>query len=195
MPPREHRTVHEHVPAIPVDAAVAAVEPDEPVSAPPPRAVPDAPAAATAAAVATQIRVSPAKDAEYAVGTGSRKPVPDGGVIHLELASETEVHVFSLSKCCQEESKLVRPGANVTIVMPYLPGRVLPSCTENPAAEVRIAGVSANLGRTFAIPIGDSTDETKTVEVEFLGDHVDPTPIKVTVEAGKTKAVTCTAAR
>ncbi|MBC7974719.1 MAG: hypothetical protein H7138_07000, partial [Myxococcales bacterium] len=150
---------------------------------------------AAAKVLPTQIRVSPAKDAEYAVGTGARRPVPDDGVIHLELASDTEVHVYSLSKCCQEDSKLVRPGADVTIVMPYLPGRVMPSCAEDPAAEVRIAGVSANLGRTFAIPIGDSTDETKTVEVEFLGDHVDPTPIKVTVEAGKTKAVKCTPAR
>ncbi len=195
---RDRQTAHEQVPAIPIDAAVDSTEVEAdpvPVGVPPPRApVPDAPVA-PAKALPTQIRVSPAKDAEYAVGTGTRRPVPDDGVIHLELASETEVHVYSLSKCCQEDSKLVRPGADVTIVMPYLPGRVLPSCAEDPAAEVRIAGVSANLGRTFAIPIGDSTDETKTVEVEFLGDHVDPTPVKVTVEAGKTKAVKCTPAR
>jgi hypothetical protein len=158
-----------------------------------PAAPPDA--AAVVAGVATQIRVSPAKDAEYALGTGPRKPVPDDGMIRLELVAEIEIHVFSLTKCCQEESKLVRPGADLTIVMPYLPGRVLPSCSENLTAEVRIAGVSANLGRTFAIPIGDSTDETKTVAVEFLGDHVDPTPIKVTVEAGKTRAVKCVVAR
>jgi hypothetical protein len=75
--------------------------------------------------------------------------------------------------------------------MPYLPGRVLPRCPEHPSAEVQINGVSANLGRTFAIPIGDSTDETKPVVVEFLGDHVDPTPIKITVEAGKTREVKC----
>jgi hypothetical protein len=79
--------------------------------------------------------------------------------------------------------------------MPYLPGRVLPLCSDNPATEVRIGGVSANLGRTFSIPIGDSTDETKPVVVEFLGDRLDPTPIKVTVEAGKTKEVRCSVAR
>jgi hypothetical protein len=194
VPPRNQQTARELVPEIPIDAAVAEVEPPPPQDDPPPRA-PTPDAAIASKAVPTQIRVSPSKDAEYAVGTGPRKPVPDGGVIHLDLASETEVHVYSLSKCCQEDSKLVRPGADVTIVMPYLPGRVLPSCSENPAAEVRIAGVSANLGRTFAIPIGDSTDETKTVEVEFLGDRVDPTPVRVTVEAGKTRAVKCTAAR
>jgi hypothetical protein len=72
---------------------------------------------------------------------------------------------------------------------------VLPSCSENPAAEVRIAGVSAYLGRTFAIPIGESTDETKSVDVEFLGERVDPTPLRVTVEAGKTREVRCVAAR
>jgi eukaryotic-like serine/threonine-protein kinase len=194
----DHRTQREDLPALPLDAAVA-IASDAALGAPPPppslRTAPADAAIAVAAAIPTQIRVSPAKDAEYAVGTGGRKPVPDDGMIHLELTSETEVRVFSLSKCCQEDSKLVRPGADVTIVMPYLPGRVMPSCPVNPGAEVRIAGVSANLGRTFAVPIGDSTDETKTVTVEFLGDHVDPTPIHVTVEAGKTKAVTCTAAR
>ena len=121
--------------------------------------------------------------------------MPDDGVIRVDLVADTEIHVFSLTKCCQEESKVVRPGADETIVMPYLPGRVLPSCPENPIAEVRIDRRSADLGRTFSIPIGDSTDETRTVAVEFLGDHVDPTPIKVTVEAGKTRAVKCVAAR
>jgi tRNA A-37 threonylcarbamoyl transferase component Bud32 len=169
------------------DAAVAAGS--DPPSAPVRAAPPDA--AVVIAGVATQVRVSPAKDAEYALGRGPRKPVPDDGIVRLELVAETEIHVFSVSRCCQEESKLVRPGADITIVMPYLPGRVLPSCLDNPMAEVRISGVSANLGDTFAVPIGDSTDETKTVEVEFLGDRVDPTPIKVTVAAGKIKEVKC----
>ena len=194
IPDPDQQTVREQLPELPLDAAVALIVGSD-AALVPPRLAPADVALAVAAAIPTQIRVSPAKDAEYAVGTGGRKPVPDDGMIHLELTGETEVHVFSLSKCCQEESKLVRPGADVTIVMPYLPGRVIPSCTVNPAAEVRIAGVSANLGRTFAVPIGDSTDETKTVAVEFLGDHVDPTPIDVTVEAGKTKDVKCTAAR
>jgi serine/threonine-protein kinase len=195
LPPRHTHVVNLDVPAIPADAAIALPStPDTAIIGVAPRAPLDA-AVTIASAVATQIRVSPAKDAEYALGAGLRKPVPDDGMIHLELATETEVHVFSLTKCCQEESKMVRPGADVTIVMPYLPGRVLPSCSENVTAEVRIAGVSANLGRTFAIPIGDSTDETKTVTVEFLGDHVDPTPIKVTVQAGKTREVKCLVAR
>jgi len=80
--------------------------------------------------------------------------------------------------------------------MPYLPGRVVPLCREHPFTEVRISGVSsasvsANLGDPFSVPIGDSTDETKTVVVEFLGDRIDPTPIKVTVAAGKTREVPC----
>jgi hypothetical protein len=84
--------------------------------------------------------------------------------------------------------------------MPYLPGRVTPLCRENPLTEVRISGVSsasvsANLGDPFSVPIGDSTDETKTVAVEFLGERVDPDPIKVTVEAGKTREVKCQPAR
>ncbi|MGH9888591.1 MAG: hypothetical protein ACREBE_23865, partial [bacterium] len=158
------------------------------------QAPPDA--AVVVAGVPTQVRVSPAKDAEYALGTGPRKPVPADGMIHLELTAEIEIHVFSLSRCCQEQSKTVRPGADLTIVMPYLPGRVLPLCRENPLAEVRISGVSsasvsANLGEPFAVPIGDSTDETKTVVVEFLGDRIDPTSIKVTVAAGTTREVPC----
>ncbi len=191
--PRRTQVVQIEVPALPLDAAVAANEPEASPGSAAPRLAP-IDAAAVAAGTATQVRVSPAKDAEYAVASGPRKPVPDDGVIHLELAAEVEVHVFSLTKCCQEESRIVRPGGDLTIVMPYLPGRVLPRCNDS-VAEVRIGGVSANLGTTFSIPIGDSTDETKTVMVEFLGEHVDPTPIKVTVEAGKTREVTCAVAR
>jgi hypothetical protein len=177
--------------------SVAAAPVSDASSAPARAAPPDA--AVVVAGVATQVRVSPAKDAEYALGNGPRKPVPDDGVVRVELVAETEIHVYSVSRCCQEESKLVRPGADITIVMPYLPGRVLPLCRDNPLAEVRISGVSsasvsANLGDTFAVPIGDSTDETKTVVVEFLGDRIDPTPIKVTVAAGKTKEVPCVVA-
>jgi tRNA A-37 threonylcarbamoyl transferase component Bud32 len=151
--------------------------------------------AVVAAAVATRIRVSPAKDAEYAVGNGSRKPVPDDGVVRLDLAADADIHVFSLSRCCQEESKRVRPGDDLTIVMQYLPVHVLPICPDNPTAEVRIGKVSAKLGNEFAIAIGASTDETKTVLVEFFGDHIDSMPIKVTVAAGQTKEVKCTATR
>jgi serine/threonine-protein kinase len=186
------------IPAIrdsPADVASAPAPPDAARTASPPHPAAPLDAAVVATAIATQIRISPAKNAEYAVGNGPRKPVPDDGIIHLELLADTEIHVFSLTKCCQEESKIVRPGADVTIVMPYLPGRVMPSCSENPTAEVRIGGVSARLDHTFAIPIGDSTDETRTVTVEFLGDHVDPKPIKVTVQAGKTREVPCLVAR
>jgi tetratricopeptide (TPR) repeat protein len=159
-----------------------------------PRAAAGSPDAAPAG-TPTRIRVSPAKDSEYAIGSGPRKPVPDDGVIRVELAADTEVHVFNLTKCCQEESEIVHPGADVTIVMPYLPGRVIPTCPVHLAAEVRIGGVTADLGAPFSVPIGDSIDETRTVAVEFLGDRVDPTPIKVTVEAGKLREVQCLPAR
>jgi len=191
--PRRTRVAHIELPAIPVDAANAS----DAVAAVAARPVvpPDAAAASVAAGIATKIRVSPAKDAEYAVGNGARILVPPDGIIRVDLGADAEIHVFSLTKCCQEESKIVQPGADVTIVMPYLPGRVLPLCNDHLAAEVQIAGVSAYLGRPFVIPIGDSTDETKPVVVEFLGDHVDPTPIKVTVEAGKMREVKCITVR
>jgi len=177
-------------PAIPADAAGAATDPTTAAASaalPPPDAAP--------AGIATRIRVSPAKDSEYAIGSGLRKPVPDDGVIRIELAAETEVHVYNLTKCCQEESQIVQPGADVTIVMPYLPGRVLPRCAVNAAAEVRIDGVTANLGAPFSIPIGDSIDETRIVTVEFLGERIDQSPIRVTVEAGKMREVQCLPAR
>jgi serine/threonine-protein kinase len=202
--PRRTEVVRIEIPAAPVDAAsaVAIAEPGErgDASTARPAEPPDA-AVAVVAGVATQVRVSPAKDAEYAIGNGLRKQVPADGVIRIELAADAEIHVFSLTKCCQEESKVVQPGADVTIVMPYLPGRLLPLCNDHLTAEVRISGVgpngsvSANLGRAFSIPIGDSTDETKLVTVEFLGDHIDPTPIKVSVEAGKIREVKCITAR
>jgi serine/threonine-protein kinase len=199
--PRDMHVVNLEVPAIPVDAAIAVPAPAEAAGSPlahNPAAPPDAEAIAVAVVppgVKTQIRVSPAKDAEYAIGSGPHLPVPDDGIIRVELSADAEVHVFSLTRCCQEESKIVRPGADVTIVMPYLPGRVVPLCSDYAAAEVRIGGVSAHLGNAFSIPIGDSTDETKPVVVEFLGDHLDPTPIKVTVAAGKTREVRCIVAR
>jgi len=185
-------------PAPPPDAAGPAAT--APTTAPPAAEDPHAPAAphppdTAPVAIATKIRVSPAKDSEYAIGSGPHKPVPDDGVIRIDLAAETEVHVFNPTKCCQEESEIVRPGADVTIVMPYLPGRVLTRCAANLAAEVRIGGVTADLGAPFSVPIGDSIDETKTVAVEFLGDRVDPTPIKVIVEAGKLREVQCLPAR
>jgi eukaryotic-like serine/threonine-protein kinase len=193
------RVAYIEVPAIPPIEAVAVAPRDAGAVArlgpAPPVVRPGAAEIAPSATIATQVRVSPAKDAEYAVGGGPHRPVPDDGIIRLELATETEVRVFSLTKCCQEESKLVRPGADVMIVMPYLPGRVLPVCRDHLAAEVRIGGVSAHLGRTFSVPIGDSTDETKGVIVEFLGDRVDATPIKVTVAAGKTTEVPCVVVR
>jgi tRNA A-37 threonylcarbamoyl transferase component Bud32 len=203
-----HRTHVAHIELPPVRAADAVDSPARPVPAdaagssadraapPDPRAVGVAsPADAAPAGFATKIRVSPAKDSEYAIGNGPRKPVPDDGVVWVDLVAETEVHAFNVSKCCQEESKLVEPGADVTIVMPYLPGRVLPRCAANLATEVRIGGVTADLGTPFSVPIGDSIDETKTVAVEFLGERVDPTPIKVTVEAGKMREVECLPAR
>jgi tRNA A-37 threonylcarbamoyl transferase component Bud32 len=194
------------VPAIAPDAGEAApgAEPADAAAGgvtPAPHAAPSLDASAAAAAVPaiaaalpTKIRVSPAKDVEYAVGAGPRRPVPDDGIVHVELAAETEVHVYSLSKCCQEGSEVVHPGSDVTIVMPYLPGRIVASCAKSATAEVRIAGRAANLGVPFSVPIGDSTDETKQVEVEFLGEHLDSTPIKVVVEAGKTREVQCTVA-
>jgi eukaryotic-like serine/threonine-protein kinase len=203
-----HRTDVAHIELPPVRAADAVDSPARPVPAdaagssadrvapPDPGAVVVAsPPDAAPAGFATKIRVSPAKDSEYAIGNGPRKPVPDDGVVWVDLVAETEVHAFNVSKCCQEESKLVKPGADVTIVMPYLPGRVLPRCAANLATEVRIGGVTADLGTPFSVPIGDSIDETKTVAVEFLGERVDPTPVKVTVEAGKMREVECLPAR
>ncbi len=184
-------------PAIPAGAADPATEragPATPGGDSRASAAPHPPDAAPVG-IATRIRVSPARDSEYAIGSGPRKPVPDDGVIRIELPAETEVHVYNLTKCCQEESQIVQPGADVTIVMPYLPGRVLPRCAVNAAAEVRIDGVTANLGAPFSIPIGDSIDETRIVAVEFLGERIDQSPIRVTVEAGKMREVQCLPAR
>jgi tRNA A-37 threonylcarbamoyl transferase component Bud32 len=200
IPPRRIEIAHVELPAVPLDAS--------PADAQTALAASDAAPAVTArgapddalVGIATRIRVSPAKDSEYAIGGGPRKPVPDDGVVQIELAAEAEIRVFNVTKCCQEESQLVRPGADVMIVMAWLPGHLRPRCDVNPAAEVRIRGlsdqpVSVQLGSEVSVPIGSSTDKTKTVEVEFLGDRVDPTPVKVTVEAGKQREVACQPAR
>jgi len=149
-----------------------------------------------AVAVATRIRVSPAKDSEYSIGGGPRKPVPDDGVVQIELSAPAEIHVFNLTKCCEEQAQTVHPGDDVTIVMGYLPGNLIPRCALNPVADVRIGPDAdhlevAHIGVAFTVVIGRSTDETRTMVVEFLGERVDQRPFKVTVEAGKTREVTC----
>ena len=80
--------------------------------------------------------------------------------------------------------------------MGYLPGNLIPRCALNPVADVRIGPDAdhlevAHIGVAFTVVIGKSTDETRTMVVEFLGERVDQRPFKVTVEAGKTREVTC----
>ena len=204
LAPRRTEVAHVDLPATPAvvapettaDAATQTAPPSEPppaspVTAPAPRIPADA-----AAAVATRIRVSPAKDSEYSIGGGPRKPVPDDGVVQIELSAPAEIHVFNLTKCCEEQAQTIHPGDDVTIVMGYLPGNLIPRCSLNPVADVRIGPDAdhlevAHIGVAFTVVIGRSTDETRTMVVEFLGERVDQRPFKVTVEAGKTREVTC----
>jgi eukaryotic-like serine/threonine-protein kinase len=206
--PRDTQIAHIPLPAVLPDAGEApdagrepgaagsATAGGAPTNPPAGSAAPHLTLDAGVAAVATRIRVSPAKDSEYSIGGGPRKPVPDDGVVHVELSADAEVRVFNVTNCCQEESQVVHPGDDVMIVMAYLPGKIIPRCAANPAAEVRIGPdvdhlEVAHLEVAFTVVIGRSTDETKTVMVEFLGERVDQTAFKVTVEAGRTREVTC----
>src|SRR5262245_61148309 len=88
LPVRHTEVAQVEVAAIPEppesDAAVASASSDAPPA--PVRSAPLDAAVVAAVGVPTQIRVSPAKDAEYALGKGPRRPVPDDGMIRLDLA-------------------------------------------------------------------------------------------------------------
>ncbi|MGE3459226.1 MAG: hypothetical protein AB7O24_29200, partial [Kofleriaceae bacterium] len=72
----------------------------------------------------------------------------------------------------------------------FLPAKLIPRC-KDPAVEVRIDGTVARLDQKFTVTFDRSVDPSKQVSVTFLGEHVDPSPIEVTVEANKPQEVSC----
>jgi serine/threonine-protein kinase len=136
----------------------------------------------------TQIRVSPAKDAQYRLGKdGPWMPVT-GDAFTVKLAADTRVYVKN-DGCCEANDMMVSPGQDAMIPMSFRPANIHLVCDVKGAIE-KVDGKQA-LQESFSVPFGKSVIGTKTAKVEFVAEGVDPTPIMVTVEAGQTKEVAC----
>ena len=172
------------------DAAVAVVEPDASAqTALRPAVVPDASTGTGAAVLATEIRVSPPRDAEYQVDGGPWLPVDNGRIV-LELARDADVQVRNTTGCCEQAGATVSPGKQAMIVTYSLPARIVPRC-KLPGVEVRVGATVAFLDKPFPVVWNKSTDASKIVAVTFLHEHVAPTPIEVTVHPNQALDVAC----
>lgn len=139
----------------------------------------------------TQFRVSPSVDAEYQLATdGSWRPVPDDGLVRLELGEAVEVQVRNASGCCQAETRQLQPGDDVLIATQLLPATIIARCADR-AVSVTIDSQPWRLDQPRTIVFGASLDATRTAMVQFLGEAVDSTPIKATVKFKETKEVAC----
>jgi len=189
----EHHVEHEIAPppaidapeAAPGDAAPLAVMRDAGEHA----VALDGPPAAVG--VPTQVHVSPSSDSEYRRdGERDWHPVPADGLIALTLEHDTRLVVRNRTGCCQEEGDDIHPGDDATIALSFLPAHIIPKCSV-PRVAVQVDGTGASVGERFAILFGKTIDTSKQVKVEFLGEHVDPTPLTVTVHASQDQEVAC----
>jgi len=145
-------------------------------------------------AVPTQVTVSPAKGVQYWTDADPRRqPVPEDGKIALFLTHETRVYVHDTSLCCQDDDKLVKPGAaDQKFEINALPGQVIPIC-DHPNVYVNMDGKPVELGKANAVPFDKALSRTRKVTIEFVGENIDKTPIPVTVDANKDARVECVA--
>ncbi|MBA3817603.1 MAG: serine/threonine protein kinase [Deltaproteobacteria bacterium] len=194
-PDRATVAQHDVVPP-PIDAAVAISEdPDagsgsggRPVTPPP--GGPDA--AGVTAGKATTFRISPWKDAEYQVGDDPMwRPAPVDGVVTVPLAADTIVQVKNRSGCCVNESQVIRPGVQGTTITTLFKAATIVFECSDVTAGVNVDGLSVRLGSPHTIAFDTATSATRSVKVEFLGEHVVNTAKMVTVSAGKSERVTC----
>ena len=140
--------------------------------------------------VPTHVRVFPAKDAEYTLGSDGWKPVPDGGKIELALTQDAEIQVRNASGCCEPKAMTLRPGIDVTITTSFLPATIVATCAIE-TAKVSIDGQPARLEQGHPIPFENSLDGTRIIKVQFFGEGVDPTPISEKVKYKDKKVVKC----
>jgi hypothetical protein len=70
---------------------------------------------------------------------------------------------------------------------------VIPRCPGHEAALVNVAGKVVHVGEPATVPFGKSIVREKRVQVEFVDDKLDNTPIEVTVVPAKEVEATCVA--
>ena len=120
---------------------------------------------------------------------GNDPPIDLGGetLTHVIPANGINVHVSHDGYMDQD----VTVTADKTIYLQLLPARVIAAC-DDVSASVLIDKQSVKLGEEFLAPFKkNTTDREKIITVEFIGGHVDPSPITVKVRAGQVEKVSC----
>jgi serine/threonine protein kinase len=187
--------VHEVVPpdAAPV-AAPADAAPQIVVSPPPHDAGGAGPLDAGAPdAVPTDVFVSPWQGVQYWTEKDPKRlPVPEDGKIPLFLTGKTRVFVHDTSGCCADDDKLIEPGHGGRFDINGLPGHIKPVCDHKDVfVNVENYAQGAHPGELVMVPFDKELARTKRVNVVFVGEKIDKTPISVEVQAHKDVEVTC----
>ncbi len=92
--------------------------------------------------------------------------------------------------CCEAKNRIITlADANtvVPIALAFLPAQLTPTCSK--ALSVRIDNRMATLGQPWIVPFGETTNTTRRVTVEFVGEGIDRHV--VTLRPADNREVTC----
>ncbi len=145
--------------------------------------------ARVAATAMVPLRVSP-KDSEVRIGGGAWARLPDGRTEVAVPAEGLAVEVRN-DACCEATSRRLSPdsaGETVAINLGLLPGQIVARCAQGDV-DVTVDGKTARLDVAALIPFGETTQGTKTVVVEFVGETIDRQEVKI--RYAQSKEVTC----
>jgi hypothetical protein len=137
--------------------------------------------------VPTKIVFSPFDNSEYSIDDGPWLRVPPEGVVELPLSAAAKLS--ARNPRAQTTTQTIQPGPDQTVVMPFNPGHVIPTCKL--PVQVTVNNKLIDLGKPFTVTFGVRLDSSVPVTIQFTGTGVDESPINKTVEAGKDITVEC----
>jgi eukaryotic-like serine/threonine-protein kinase len=152
----------------------------------PPRALDAAPAIRIAKK--TLVTISP-PSSEYRLDDGDWQTT-GGGRIAVDVTDGPVRVAVRNDKCCEAKSRIVGDADDnetVMIALAFLPAQLTPTCAK--ATSVRIDGRMASLNQAALIPFGETTQTTRQVVVEFVGDGIEKQTI--TLRPADNREVPC----
>ncbi|MBP9086929.1 MAG: serine/threonine protein kinase [Kofleriaceae bacterium] len=123
-------------------------------------------------ALIATLSISP-PSSEYSVDNGPWK-VAVGGRQAITLTDGPVRVAVRNDACCEAKSRVITlTDANtiVPIALAFLPAQLTPKCSK--ALSVRIDDRMATLGQPWIVPFGETTNTTRRVTVEFVGEGID----------------------
>jgi serine/threonine protein kinase len=147
-----------------------------------PALVPDAGAQVTPpTGGSVTVRVSPT-DSEVSIDGGPWRTYTDG-VVPVTVGA-APIKVSARNGCCMDEAITVRPedagGPARGLALSYRPAYITAKC-DTPGVGVEIDHQPATLGKVKTIPFGDTTQTSRSIEVDFiLPDRIEPHTVDVT---------------